>query len=57
MMEAPQFYIRFEEWAQAKSRSGFALLVGVGSAVGLLVVSPLFNDIGIVNYSALLTRR
>ncbi len=49
MMEAPQFYIRFEEWAQAKSRSGFALLVGVGSAVGLLVVSPLFNDIGILN--------
>ncbi|GAA0672123.1 hypothetical protein ACFQDG_09820 [Natronoarchaeum mannanilyticum] len=48
-MGAPQFYIRFEEWAQAGSRSGFALLGGVGSAVGLLVVSPLFDDIGILN--------
>ncbi|WP_273740954.1 hypothetical protein [Natrinema soli] len=48
-METPQFYIRLEEWAQAMSRSGFALLVGVGSAVGLLVVSPIFNDIGILN--------
>jgi|APHM01.1.fsa_nt_gi hypothetical protein len=48
-MEAPKSCIRFEEWAQAKSRSGSALLVGVASTVGLLVVGPLFNDIGILN--------
>ena len=48
MMGPLRLYARFEEWTQTTSRSGSALVVGIGSAVGLLVVSPLFNDIGIL---------
>ena len=49
MRKVSQLYIRVEEWAQARSRSGFALLVGIVSAVGMLVVSPLLTDIGITH--------
>jgi hypothetical protein len=48
-MELSRLYIRAEEWARTQSRSGYALLVGVVSAVGMLVVSPLFTDIGILH--------
>lgn len=46
-MKLPGFYVRFEEWVQAQSRGRSALLVGAGSAIGVFLVTPLFNDIGI----------
>lgn len=49
MRKILQFYVRVEKWARSQSRGGFALLVGVVSAAGMLVVSPLFTDIGILH--------
>lgn len=44
-------YDRFEEWVRDRSRAGFAVLVGLASALSVLAVSVLVDEATVLDAS------